>query len=143
MILTGPALDAAIANIKLEEGYRSLMYKDSTGNWTIGYGHNLSVKPLSQAVCALILSEDLEEAEHDLASAFPYYLHLDGARQGILLDLAFNLGIEGLMGFRKMLVAIQLSDWTIAADELRNSKAAVEEPNRIAKLAHALETGVF
>ena len=30
-----------IKELKQEEGYRERPYKDSTGNWTIGYGHNL------------------------------------------------------------------------------------------------------
>ena len=30
-----------IKELKKEEGFRSDPYKDTTGNWTIGYGHNL------------------------------------------------------------------------------------------------------
>ena len=37
-----------LKELKLEEGFRSIPYKDTLKHWTIGYGRNLEGLPLSE-----------------------------------------------------------------------------------------------
>ena len=67
--------------------------------------------------------------------------NLDDARASVLLDPAFNLGINGLLHFPKMLAALAAGDWKTAHDELLDSDAARELPSRYNALAQILLNG--
>jgi lysozyme len=45
---------------------------------------------------------------------------------GILVNMAFNMGIHGLMGFRNNLRLIEAGRWKDAAKEMLNSKWATQ-----------------
>jgi lysozyme len=59
----------------------------------------------------------------------------------VLCDMAFNIGVSGLMQFRKMLAAIEANDFERAADEMKKSKWARQVPVRAAALERMMRTG--
>jgi lysozyme len=131
------AVDIALPRLRQEEGFRATLYIDTEGHKTIGYGLNIDAG-ISQRVAAAALEAQLEELQETLAK-YPWYALLDPVRQSVLLDIAFNNGLSGLLHFPHMLAAISRQDWSTASTECH-----VENPElagRYQKLAQLLLIG--
>ncbi|HJD19476.1 MAG TPA: glycoside hydrolase family protein [Candidatus Avelusimicrobium excrementipullorum] len=130
-----------VARIKKNEGLRFQPYRCSSGALTIGYGHNLDARGISLEAAELLLRQDLEIAEKQVKNAFIWWPKLDPARLGVLIEMCFNVGISGLCGFKKMLAALEESDYKKAAKEMLDSKWAFQVKGRARELAEIMQTG--
>lgn len=130
-----------IEQLKRDEGTRLKIYQDSVGKWTIGTGRNLSDVGISQDESDFLLKNDIDKATQQLAESIPWTSQLDDARHGALVNMAFNLGIHGLMGFKNTLAMIQAGDYTRAAANMLDSKWAEQVGPRAHRLAKQIETG--
>lgn len=135
------AADLASARLKGEEGFRSNAYRDTTGQQTIGYGFNVDAG-ISEFAAAALLVAQVSERETVLLN-YPWYATCDPVRRSVLLDVAFNLGVTGLLKFHDMILAIGRQDWVDARAELLDSKAARELPQRYKILADLLLAGAI
>jgi lysozyme len=122
------------------EGERLDMYKDSVGIWTIGVGHNIEEKGVSQAVSRMMLREDISEVLEDVRS-LPYYNDLDPVRQLVVADMVFNLGLSRFLNFKNFNKALAIPDYVLAAHEMQDSKWYVQVGRRAEKLKAAMITG--
>lgn len=123
------------------EGEVLTPYKCSRGVLTIGRGHNLE-HGISKAASDFIFKEDMDKAEADLKKYLPeVYDKLDANRQLVLIDMCFNLGVGGLLKFKKMLAAIRMGDYEKAAEELMDSAYARQVPERADENKNILLTG--
>ena len=104
-----------------DEGTRRFPYKDSQGYLTIGCGRNLEHNGLSRDEIEYLLANDIRQVQDQLSIAMPWTDALDEARRGVLQNMAYNMGLRGLLQFRKMLDAAQLADWETAAKEMLDS----------------------
>jgi len=111
-----------INSIKTHEGKRNRAYRDSEGWLTIGYGHNLDDRPLTDDVVELILEHDVEDAIAETRRALPYFDSHDETRQEVIVEMVFNLGRTRFLGFVKMLAALERGDYKTAADEMLDSR---------------------
>lgn len=130
--------------IRDEGGYQKYAYQDSLKLWTIGYGRCIDRwkgKGISEPEAALLLDNDIRDTTADLLTALPWVASLDETRRGALLNLCFNLGIMGLLGFKHMLAALQNGDWETAAQHLLDSKYAGQVKARATRLAEQIRTG--
>lgn len=91
------------------------------GHPTIGIGHNLDARPLSDAVVALLLSEDWAITLEYCRELFPHYSNFSQARRLALFNMAFNLGPKKLAEFRDMVEAVNNGRWQEAAEEAKSS----------------------
>lgn len=130
----------AAAAIRRYEGFSKLPYKCPTGHLTIGYGHNLE-NGISAAAAEFLLQEDLARAERAVKNAFPWWWKLADARQFVLVDMAFNMGLAGLKGFKKMLASTEQGDYQTAAKEMLASKWAAQVGRRAVELSKIMEKG--
>jgi lysozyme len=146
--------------LKRDEGFRANPYLCSLGALTIGYGRNLEANPLTGAEwralwdngdIAVSLSEEgaqkllkagIGAVELQCATTFKWWGRLDRPRQEVLTNMAFNMGLPRLLGFRNMLAAIAAGDFAIAAEELLDSRYAKQTGQRAQRLAEQLRTGV-
>ena len=127
--------------LKRDEGKSAEMYLDSRGFLTIGYGHLLrGGYPLSDAAMEQILRDDLLATTQALRARLPWVSSLSPAREEALGNLAFNVGVVGVAGFKKMLTALQAGKWETAARELLDSKYATQVGDRATRLARQLQT---
>lgn len=124
----------------VHEGFKKLPYVDTTGNITIGVGHNLSADGLTYAQVMSLLQDDITQVLLWLKIHLPWHAQLDDVRQRALADMAFNLNNK-LMGFTNMLAALQKQDWQTAHDELLNSTFAKQTGQRAKDLAQMFLTG--
>lgn len=104
-----------------DEGERMKMYKDSRGFATIGVGHNLDAKPISQKAVRVILDDDITDAEMALDKACPWWRLLDEVRQRVLCNMCFNMGIGTLLTFKRTLAAIEAHQFDLAAEFMMES----------------------
>ena len=131
------AIDSVLPRLRVEEGFRSHIYTDSEGHPTIGYGFNVDAG-ISERAAAVLLNEQLQEL-HEMLLRYTWYADLDPVRQGVCLDIAFNDGLHGLMGFPNMIAALGRQDWVTAQSECHVENPELQE--RYAMLAHILLTG--
>lgn len=150
-----PAIDPQlVADLKRDEGLRVEAYPDPLSGddpWTIGYGHTGpgvrqgTVWTLEQAEDALIA--DIQEHSAKLRAALPWVARLDPARQRVLDNMAFNLGVgvpggkKGLLGFKNTLGMIERGEYARAADGLLASLWAKQVKGRAVRLANTMRTG--
>jgi lysozyme len=116
-------------------------YKCSMGRLTIGVGHNLDCKPISRRAAEVILEDDIRDATAEVDQYLPWAASLDTARRASLINLCFNLGINGLLKFVKFLKALELGDYTGASFELRDSLYAKQVPDRAWRVSEQIRTG--
>lgn len=126
------------------EGKIDHAYQDSLGFWTIGVGHLIDKRKggrVSDAIIKALLDEDIQGKIADLDERLPWWKTLDEVRQKVLIDMCFNLGIGGLLGFKNTLQAIKEGRWTDAKNGMLSSVWAKQVGTRANELAKMIETG--
>lgn len=132
-----------IADLKRDEGLRLTAYKDTVGVWTVGYGH-AHVAPgtvWTEARAEAALIADVKQHNAELAKDLPWIARLDPMRRRVLQNMAFNLGVKGLLGFKNTLAMIQAGDYAGAAKGMLNSLWAKQVKGRAVRLAEQMRTG--
>ena len=142
------AITDIIGQLKRDEGMSLVPYKDSRGFTTVGVGHNLDANPLpdltfpiSEAQAAQILGRDVERVSRLLVQALPWVTTLDDARLGVLQNMSFNMGVNGLLGFCNMLSYMEKGVYAYAAQEMSNSKWYTQVEDRAKRLVQQMLTG--
>lgn len=133
--------EALLTQLLADEGIRLKPYRDTVGKLTIGVGRNLDDVGLSQEEAMYLLANDVRRTYGELLDALPWVANLDHARQNVLTNMAFNLGIKGLIGFKHALSCVQRSAWNEAADAMLQSKWARQVGARAVRLATVMRTG--
>ena len=126
--------------IKLHEGLELRPYRCTSGKLTIGYGRNLEARGITEAEAGELLLNDINELTAQLSSRLYWFWGLSIVRRAVLTDMAYNLGINGLLSFKKTLRHIELHDYDAAADEMLNSKWAAQVGQRADRLAEMMKT---
>lgn len=129
-----------IQQLKRDEGLRLVMYLDSVGVPTVGYGHNLKT-PITETAAHVILEDDVQKVFDRLDVHLPWVALLDPVRQRVVENMAFNLGIAGLLKFRKMLEALKVGDYRRAQLEMRESEWSDQVGDRAERLMKMMLEG--
>lgn len=139
------ASPAFLQMLKRHEGVRLTTYTDSQNRRAIGIGFDLETKEnlilLRQMypnidIGALLREEisltmeqvnalfpvTLERALNDCLAIFPGFQTLPRTVQDVLVNMSFNLGRTKLLGFEKMIEAVNSGDWYAMAREMVDSK---------------------
>jgi lysozyme len=140
-MISDEALKRVTLMLEQEEGCRLRPYRDTVGKLTIGVGRNLDSQGITRQEALYLLQNDIKESVEDL-ERLDFFSGLTDVRKVVLVDMCFNLGLGGLMGFRKMIAAIRAGNFEAAATEIRGSAAAEQTGGaRYAKLAYLMEKG--
>ena len=131
---------ALLDQLKRDEGLRLKPYKCTAGKLTIGFGRNLEDVGISEQEAELMLMEDIRNVAIELADN-RIYEKLDDARQTVLANMAFNLGMSRLGKFKKMWAALSRQDYQKAADEMMDSRWARQVGVRAKRLEAIMRTG--
>jgi lysozyme len=126
--------------IKKCEGFASHPYLDTVGKLTIGYGRNIHDNGISQKEAEYLFDNDFSRCERELAP-YPWYVNQPKNVQDALMNMCFNMGIERLLTFRKMILALTIKDYTTAALETLDSKWAIQVGNRAKDVALMMRQG--
>ena len=151
------------------EGFSSTPYRCPSGKLTIGYGLNLErTEPLPESAYTYLgkyflhgtwspndkfgglqvtkglaqefLHEDLWHFWRQMAEELPFIPELPESVQHVVLDMAYNMGMEGLKTFRYMLAALKAGNWLSASMEMLDSRWAGQVNTRADDHARTLRS---
>jgi len=125
-------MEKLIDSIKKNEGFVGKPYNDSLGIPTIGYGSKL---PLDEDEAELLLKHRLNKKIEELHTHYAFVENLPKEKQSILYEMAYQLGVGGLLKFKKMWRALKSGDFEMASMEMLDSKWAKQTPKRAVDLA--------
>lgn len=131
---------SVIEDLKRHEGFRAKPYQDTEGYLTIGYGINLDAG-ISKEEAEMILAHRVRKIQFDLISRLPYWNRLSPARQDVLINMAYNLGVAGLMKFKITLNMIEAERYEEAAKQMLQSKWAKQVGRRAIELSIMMKKG--
>ena len=129
--------------LKQDEGEVLHAYQDHLGYWTIGYGRLIDKRRgggITQREAEFLLDNDISRVVEQLAARTDFLSHPEEV-QHALINMAFQLGVNGLMGFRKMWGHLALREYEAAADEALNSRWAQQTPERAKRVTNMIRNG--
>lgn len=135
-----------IEQLKRDEGFVSHAYQDHLGYWTIGIGRLIDKRKgggISEDEAMMLLENDVHVRRAQLLDEIPWMNGLNEARQGVLLNMAFQLGVDGLLGFKQTLEFVRKGQYVAAAGAMLDSKWAKQTPERAQRLATQMSTGAW
>ena len=136
--------DDLARQLRRDEGVVEHAYIDSEGWTTIGVGRLIDKRKggrLRDDEIEYLLQNDITEKTDELIRRLPWVAALDEARKGVLINMAFNLGVSGLLGFRKTLALVKAGDYARASVEMLDSKWARQVKGRATRLSEQMRTG--
>lgn len=119
-----------------DEGLELKPYRCTEGKLTIGVGRNLDDRGITAAEAVILLDNDIGIVRQELKAKIAdlWYFLPDDTRRAVL-NMAFNMGVPRLMGFKKMWAALKFGDYQAAADEALDSKWARQVGVRAERIA--------
>ena len=130
--------DKTVELLKIYEGFVDKPYYCPAGYLSVGYGHNLETGrkvvslegrdyadlPLTEGEATVILLDDIEEVSRDIQRRFSEFKGIPEDKQGVLIRMAFQMGVGGVMKFKMMLSALRSGDFKEAARQMLDSRWA-------------------
>ena len=151
-----------VEQLKEQEGTELSPYYCSADKLSVGHGRNLEAVGYSNEEMAMFarpmaelypLSEDEAEAllVNDVnrilsvVSSWVIWSKLNEARQGVIINMCFNLGIQGFLRFEKTIAYIKAGSYEAASREMLDSKWAREDvsPERSGALSDQMFSGMW
>ena len=118
-----------------DEGLRLKPYRCTAGKLTIGVGRNLEDRGITESEALVLLGNDIDDFWLKLTQALPWLVGAPGPVQEALLNMAFNLGISGLLTFKNTLELIRTGQYKPASSAMLASKWAGQVGDRAERLA--------
>jgi lysozyme len=142
-------LAIAQPQVASDEGCRLTAYPDPLSGadpWTVGYGSTgpgiVEGTVWTQEQADADLQNRLGSLCGSLDSRIPWWRNLDAIRAAVLVNMSYNMGVGGLMGFPHMLSCAQVGNYSAASAQMLDSAWAKQVPNRANRLATQMQTGV-
>lgn len=126
--------------LRIDEGVRKYPYKDTVGKLSIGIGRNLDDVGVRPDEMALMLDNDIQDAEFIARALLSKFEELTEVRKAVVCNMAFNLG-HRLVGFKNTLRAINEGRYEDAARGMLASLWARQVGSRAARLARQMREG--
>lgn len=132
-----------VKSIKEHEGFRAEAYVDSMGHLTIGYGQLVSELKVTEREAEKWLLAGIEAKTKELEPFLAFRSVKDPVRRDVLIEMAYNLGVGGLMKFKNMWASIKVQDWDAASAHMLDSLWAKQVGHRAHVLANRMKQGVY
>lgn len=130
-----------------DEGVRACVYKDSKGLLTIGIGRLVDKRVKGAGLrpdeIAYLFNNDLDDRIDQLTRRLPWFQNLDDARKGVLLNMSFQMGVDGLLEFEHTLALVRDGKYENAAHAMLQSLWAKQTPERAQRMAEQMRSGVW
>jgi lysozyme len=135
-----------LKQLRGDEGVIPHAYKDHLGYLTIGVGRLIDKRKgggLRPDEISYLLNNDVDDRINELNKRLPWFQNLDDARRGVLLNMSFQMGVDGLLAFERTLALIRDGKYENAAHAMLQSKWATQTPERAARMAEQMRSGVW
>jgi lysozyme len=137
--------------IRDEGGCVLHVYKDSMGIDTVYVGHNLEANPLPDLNLTLaqglqVLQDDIDRITAQLLEDIPWLALLqqsDTVRFGVFQNMAFNMGVGGILHFHHDLADTQAGRYWQAALDMEQSLWYTQVGARARRLCQQMRSGVW
>lgn len=141
--------------LNFEEGFREKPYIDTEGYPTVGTGFLIGPKGSALSNYTFTLPKEVSDVWlQSLVSSrvramsansiiSPALRKVEGARYDILVSMGYQLGVNGLAGFKNTLSMIAACNFSGAASGMLNSLWARQTPNRARRHAEVMRTGSY
>ena len=128
-----------IDSIKQHEGYVGIVYKDSLGIDTIGYGFAIKDLELDEDVCEIILERKVKDLQDRVDNKFNWYRYMPPEIKDIVLEMCYQMGVYGFSCFKKTIAYLQDKQWEKASVEMLDSRWAQQTPNRAQEMSNRVK----
>ena len=132
-----------IESIKKHEGYVGVVYKDSLGIDTIGYGFAIKDLELDADICDIILERKLKALQDMIKIKFKWYGYMPQEIKDVVMEMCYQLGVGGFSKFKKTIAYLQNQQFHDASVEMLDSLWAKQTPNRAKELSNRVKEVEF
>lgn len=141
--------------LRLDEGFRPKPYLDSLGYPTVGTGQRIGPKGALLNNYQFTISKNVADLwMQDIALDYMAKLQADSrikaalakcndARRDALLNMAYQMGVSGLAGFKNTLMLISNGDFDGAAKGMLDSLWARQTPQRAKRISEVMRLGNY
>lgn len=129
-----------------DEGEVLHAYQDSLGYWTIGIGRMVDKRKgggITHVEAMILLENDINRTIAELNLKLPWWSTLSPERQDVIINMAFNLGVDGLLKFKNTLELIAQGLYQQAGDSMLQSKWASQVGDRAKRLSKIMKGGAL
>lgn len=128
-----------------DEGFVPHVYPDSKGYLTIGSGILVDQRRgggITAEEGMYLLRNRMYRVQNLCMLNLSWFSKLDVIRQQVIVCMAYQLGVNGVANFKRMVQAIERSDYTAAAAEMLDSNwARVDSHARAHRMAAMMKHG--
>jgi lysozyme len=128
-----------IDSIKKNEGYVKVVYKDSLGIDTIGYGFAIKDLELDEDICDEILLRKLKDLDKKVNKKFGWFIYMPPNIKDVVIEMCYQLGVGGFSKFKKTISYLQNKQFKDASEEMLDSLWAKQTPNRAKSLSEIVK----
>ena len=129
-----------LKRIKHHEGFRKSVYQCTEGYDTIGYGFAIKDLELDEDLAEEILLRKVEKLIKRVRSKFDWLDSVPREVQGVLVEMAYQMGLSSVCRFRLALKYMENQNWERAADEMLMSKWNRQTPQRAKELSNIIRS---
>ena len=129
---------AVARQLLIDEGLRLKPYRCTAGKLTIGVGRNLDDRGITEPEAMGLLDNDIRRVWGELMTTIPWVIRAPEAVQDVLVNMGFNLGLGGLLGFKRTLAHLEAGAYQQAADAMLDSRWAEQVGERAQRLARQI-----
>ena len=133
-----------ITQLRREEGVSRHAYQDHLGFWTIGVGRLIDSRKgggLSDEEVDYLLRNDVNRFTSAVLKELPWAATLNEPRLAVLIGMAFQMGVAGLLTFKQTLAAVRDERFEHAAALMLRSKWAEQTPARARRMSLQMASG--
>lgn len=129
-----------IEDLKRHEGFLPYAYQDSLGYWTIGYGTLIDERGggLPEDICSVLLERHVNDNIALVNKSLPWLKNHPENVQRAIHNMAYQLGVAGLLKFKVTLEMVAKKRYNDAADNALKSLWAKQTPNRAKEVTDLL-----
>lgn len=131
----------------LDEGRSRYAYKDSRGLLTIGIGRLCDSHKVGSGLEDFeqdwLHGNDCARVVRELDAHMPWVNELDEARKGAVMNMIFQMGVEGVLQFVHSMRLLRAKQYEEAAKNLKDSKWYTQTPNRAARVIEQIRSGIW
>ena len=124
-----------IKSLKRHEGYSRIVYKDSLGIDTIGYGFAIKDLTLDEDICDMILERKLKILKNRVKTKFGWYKYMPPVIKNVVMEMCYQMVVYGFSRFKKTIAYLQDKEWDKASVEMLDSRWATQTPRRANELS--------
>jgi len=130
-----------LEQLKRHEGLELKAYLCPADKISIGFGRNLQDRGITESEAEYLLINDVKHFQQKLMT-HQFYAYSNEVRRGVLINMAFNIGVSGLLKFKKTINFIEQQYFDQAASEMLDSKWAKQVGDRAIELSNQMREGV-